>query len=58
MLQVSALLLAAIGMGLAYSGNWSNEILTLLSFALTAGYAVGDEVLWLRLEKFARGSHG
>jgi hypothetical protein len=41
--------------GIAYSANWSNEILTLLSFALTAVYTVGDEVPWLRLEKFARG---
>jgi hypothetical protein len=55
MLQISALFLAAICVGIAYSANWSNEILTLLSFALTAGYAIGDEVLWLRLEKFARG---
>jgi hypothetical protein len=58
MLQISALFLAAICVGIAYSANWSHEILTLLSFALTAGYAVGDEVLWLRLEKFARGLHG
>jgi len=58
MLQISALLLAAICVGIAYSANWSNEILTRLSFALTAGYAVGDEVLWLRLEKFAHGIHG
>lgn len=55
MLQVSALCLAAVCGGIAYSASWSNEILTLLSFAFTAGYAVGDEVLWLQLERFARG---
>lgn len=55
MLQVSALFMAAVCGGIAYSASWSNEILTLLSFAFTAGYAVGDEVLWLRLERFARG---
>jgi hypothetical protein len=58
MVQISALFLAAICMVIAYSANWSNEILPLLSFALNAGYAVGDEVLWLQLEKFARGIHG
>jgi len=56
-LQISALFLAAVCGGIAYSANWSSEMLTLPSFALTAGYAVGDEVLWLRLEKFARGIH-
>ena len=55
LLQISDLFLAAMCVGIGYSANWSNEILTLLSFALTAGYTVGDEVLWLRLEKFARG---
>lgn len=55
MLQVSALFMAAVCGGIAYSVSWSNEILTLLSFAFTAGYAIGDEVLWLRLERFARG---
>ena len=54
MLQLSALCLAVICVGIPYGANWSNEILTLLSFALTAGYAVGDEVLWWRLEKFVR----
>ena len=54
-LQISGLLLAAFCGGIAYMATWSNEILTLLSFAFTAGYAVGDELLWLRLEKFARG---
>jgi hypothetical protein len=54
-LQVSALLMAAMCGGIAYSASWSDEILTLLSFAFTAGYAVGDEVLWLQLERFARG---
>jgi hypothetical protein len=55
MLQVSALFMAAFCGGIAYSATWSNETLTLLSFAFTAGYAVGDEVLWLQLERFARG---
>lgn len=54
-LQVSALFLASVCGGMAYSTGWSNEILMRLSFAVSAGYAVGDEVLWLRLEKFARG---
>jgi hypothetical protein len=54
MFQVSALFMAAVCGGIATT-SWSNEILTLLSFALTAGYAIGDEILWLRLEKFARG---
>jgi hypothetical protein len=51
---VSALLMAALCGGIAYWTSWSNETLTLLSFAITAGYAVGDEVLWLQLERFAR----
>jgi hypothetical protein len=55
MLQVSSLLMAAVCAGIAYSAGWSNETLTLLSFAFTAGYAAGDEVLWLQLERFARG---
>lgn len=55
MLQVSALLMAALCGGIAYSASWSNEILTLLSFVFTAGHAVGEEVLWLQLERFARG---
>jgi hypothetical protein len=54
MLQVSALSVVAVCVGIAYFANWSKEILTLLSFAVTTGYAVGEEVLWLRLEKFAR----
>jgi hypothetical protein len=54
-LQVSALCMAAVCGGMAYSASWSNEILTLLSFAFTAIHAVGDEVLWLQLERFARG---
>ncbi|MEO7860948.1 MAG: hypothetical protein ABIU05_10965 [Nitrospirales bacterium] len=49
-LQISALFLAAVCGGIAYSANCSSEMLTLPSFALAAGYAVGDEVLWLRLE--------
>lgn len=55
MLQVSSLFMAAICAGIAYWASWSNEALTLLSFAFTAGYATGDEVLWLQLEKFSRG---
>jgi hypothetical protein len=55
MLQFSALFLAVVCGGIAYLASRSNEILTLLSFAVTAGYAVGDEVFWLRLERFARG---
>lgn len=58
MLQASALFLAAICGGIAYSTSWSNESLTLLSLPLIAGYALGDEVLWLRLERFARSPDG
>ena len=54
MLQVSALLMAALCGEIAYWASWSNETLTLLSFVFTAGYAVGDEVLWFQLERFAR----
>ncbi len=54
--QVSALFVVAVCGGIAYFASWSKEILTSLSFAVTAGYAVGEEVLWLRLEKFARGT--
>ncbi|HSL05939.1 MAG TPA: hypothetical protein VK901_20685 [Nitrospiraceae bacterium] len=54
-LQISALCMAAACGGIAYSASWSNEILTLFSFAFTAIHAVGDEVLWLQLERFARG---
>ena len=54
MLQVSALLMAALCGGIAYWAAWSNETLTLVSFAFTAGYAMGDEILWLQLERFAR----
>jgi hypothetical protein len=54
MLQVSARLMSALCAGIAYWAAWSNETLTLLSFAFTAGYAVGDEILWLQLERFAR----
>ena len=55
-LQASALLMTAICGWIAYSASWSNEMLTLLSFALTTGHAIGDEVLWLRLERFTRDS--
>ena len=55
LLQVSSLFMAAVCGGIAYSASWSNETLTLISFAFTAGYAIGDEMLWLRLERFARG---
>jgi len=54
MLQVSSLFLAAFCGGIAYVTSWSDETLTRLSFPLIVGYAIGDEVLWLRLEKFAR----
>ena len=56
MLQVSALSVVAVCAGIAFFASWSKEILTLLSFAVTTGYAIGEEVLWLRLEKFARGT--
>jgi len=54
LLQISSLFMAAVSGGIAYSASWSNEILTLVSFVFTAGYAIGDEVLWLQLERFAR----
>jgi hypothetical protein len=56
MLQVSALFVVAVCSGIAYFASWSKEILTSLSFAITAGYAVGEEALWLQLERFARGT--
>ena len=58
MLQVSALFLAVVCGVLAYWATWSNEVLTLLSLPLIAGYAIGDEVLWVRLERFARSTEG
>ena len=58
MLQVSALFLAAVCAVVAYWATWSNEVLTLLSLPLIAGYAIGDEILWVSLERFARGAGG
>ena len=55
MLQISSLLLAFLCGGIAYVPNWSDQTLAWLSFPLILGYAIGEEVLWLRLEKFARG---
>lgn len=55
MLQISSLLLAALCAGIAFATSWSDETLAWLSLPLIVGYAVGEEVLWLRLEKFARG---
>jgi hypothetical protein len=55
-LQVSALALAIICGVVAFSATWSNESLTMLSLPLIAGYAIGDEILWIRLERFARGA--
>jgi hypothetical protein len=55
-LQGSALLLAAVCAGLAHFAAWSNELLVGLSFVITAGYAATDELLWLRMERFARGN--
>jgi hypothetical protein len=57
-LQVSALFLSALCGGIAYGAPWSNETLALLSLPLIVGYAIGDEVLWVRLERFARGRGG
>lgn len=54
-LQISSLFLAALCGLIAYATTWSDEVLALLSLPLIIGYAIGDEVLWLRLEKFARG---
>jgi hypothetical protein len=53
-LQVSALFVVAVCGGIAHFANWSKEILISLSFAVTVGYGLGEEVLWLRLERFAR----
>ncbi|MGH8497701.1 MAG: hypothetical protein ACRERV_02675 [Methylococcales bacterium] len=55
MFQIFALLMAAGCGSMAYFADWSKEIMTWLSFAVSTGYAVGDEMLWLRLERFARG---
>ena len=54
--QVSCLLLITICGGIAEFALWPREILTILSFAVTIGYAAGDEILWLRLDRFARTS--
>jgi hypothetical protein len=55
-LQASTLVLVAVCAAIAYFSRWSEEILTLFTFLVTAGYAVTEEVLWLRFEKLARGS--
>lgn len=57
-LQVSALFLAVVCAGITRWTDWSDGTLTLLSLPLIAGYVIGDEILWLRLEKFARGAYG
>ena len=54
MLQVSSVLLAVLCAGIASATSWPDEALAWLSFPLIVGYAIGEEVLWLRLEKFAR----
>lgn len=56
MLQISGLLLTVVCGGIAYATSWSNEVLALLSIPFIGGYAIGEEILWLRLEKFARGA--
>ncbi len=56
MLQVSSLMALAACGGMAYFAHWPEKILVAVSFAVTAGYAIGEEALWLRLEKFARGA--
>lgn len=55
LLQIAALCMAAAFGGIAYLASWSNETLTLLSLVFTAVHTIGDEVLWLKLERFARG---
>lgn len=55
MLQVSGFLLSLLCGGIAFGTNWSDTTLIWLSIPFIIGYAVGEEVLWLRLEKFARG---
>jgi hypothetical protein len=57
-LQISALLLAFLCGGIAFTTSWSDDTLAWLSFPLIVGYAIGEEVLWLRLEKFARRGQG
>lgn len=54
-LQISSLGLAAPCGLIAFFTTWSDEVFVLLSLPLIIGYAIGDEVFWLRLEKFARG---
>ena len=55
MLQVSSVLLAVLCAGIASATSWPDEALAWLSFPLIVGYAIGEELLWLRLGKFARG---
>ena len=55
MLQVTSVLLAVLCAGIASATSWPDEALAWLSFPLIVGYAIGEELLWLRLEKFARG---
>lgn len=54
-LQISSLFFAALCGLIAYATTWSDEVLALHSLPLIMGYAIGDEVFRLRLEKFARG---
>lgn len=55
LLQASALFLAILCGVIAYAVSWSDETLGWFSLPLMVGYAVGEEVMWLRLERFARG---
>jgi hypothetical protein len=54
-LQISSLLCAALCGIIASALSWSDDVLTFLSLPFVFGYAIGDEIMWLRLEKFARG---
>lgn len=54
-LQGSSMFVVAVCSGVAYFADWTKEILVLFSFVVTTGYALGEEVLWLRMERFARG---
>jgi EamA domain-containing membrane protein RarD len=56
LLQISSLFLAVLCAVIAYASSWSDETLGWLSLPLMIGYAVGEEVMWIRLERFARGS--
>lgn len=55
LLQILVLFFAILCGVIAYAVTRSNETLGWIPLPLMVGYAVGEEVMWLRLERFARG---